>query len=569
MPSPVSRLPFQSKASEAERQRLGSMLERQGLITPIQLEYALQKQEVEKGRLGGILVDNGLVLEHDVAKAIADQRGIDFVPAADLPQPEGGVLALFNRELCLANRFLPWRKTDRGLQVLLGDSDPDDIARLVQQRCDLPTQFVQTENSRLIQQIRQCYYFAQNPVEKLVRREIDVLAADVDNVATPARLLDHLLHLAIRERATDIHLAPAAKSWHVLFRIDGILRPMLAFPPALGRLLTFIKINSQMDSSEQRKPQDGSFHTVILDKPYTVRISTLVSEAGERMVLRLLPERGDMSGLLQLGYRQQDVNLLQRIFERPSGLVLITGPTGSGKSTTLHAALRMQSLIERNVLTVEDPVEYRVPGACQTEVNRRAGYDFGSALRNFLRHDPDVMLIGEIRDGETARAAVESAATGHLVLSTLHVANVFGVLPRLRPFGLSAQEIADNLVAIISQRLVRRVCPHCAQSQIFDQAAKDWLGEHHKGPGKLGAGCDTCRGTGYLGRVPLYEILQLNEAIVTAIVDDRGREALQRTARENGFQPMQEMARMLVAEGQTTIEEILRVLGDAPREGAA
>ncbi|MCK7593791.1 GspE/PulE family protein [Pseudomarimonas salicorniae] len=566
MATPVSRLPRQGADAASERPRLGRMLKDLGLLTATQLEYALQKQEVEQDRIGNILVGNGLVLEHDVAKVIAEQRGIPFVPASDLPQPDAGVLALFNRELCLANRFLPWRKGERGLEVLLGDSDPEEIGRLVMQRCDLPAVFHQTENSRLIQQIRQCYYFAQNPVEKLVRREIQLLASDVDNVATPARLLDHLLHFAIRERATDIHIAPSAKSWHVLFRIDGILRPMLAFPPALARLLTFVKINSQMDISEQRKPQDGSFHTVILDKPYTVRISTLVSEAGERMVLRLLPERGDMSGLLQLGYRKQDVSLLQRIFERPSGLVLITGPTGSGKSTTLHAALRMQSLIERNVLTVEDPVEYRVPGACQTEVNRRAGYDFGSALRNFLRHDPDVMLIGEIRDGETARAAVESAATGHLVLSTLHVANVFGVIPRLRPFGLGAQEIADNLVAIISQRLVRRVCPHCAQPQLFDQSTKEWLGEHHKGPGRMGAGCDACRGTGYLGRVPVYEILQVSQAIVTAIVDEQGRETLLRTARESGFQPMQEMARQLVADGQTTHEEIVRVLGEAAAE---
>lgn len=568
MATPATQLP-DPNAEPGERALLGRMLQDLGLLSSTQLEYALQKQEVERERIGNILIGHGLVLEHDVARVIAEQRRLPFVPAADLPQPDPGVLALFNRELCLAHRFLPWRRNGKQLDVLLGDADPEEIARLVLQRCDLRANFHQTENSRLIQQIRQCYYFAQNPIEKLVRREIQILAEDVDNVATPARLLDHLLHFAIRERATDIHLAPSEKSWHVLFRVDGILRPMLAFPPSLARLLTYIKISSQMDISEQRKPQDGSFHTTILDRPYTVRISTLVSEAGERMVLRLLPERSDMSGLLQLGYRPDDVKHLQQIFERPSGLVLITGPTGSGKSTTLHAALRMQSLIERNVLTVEDPVEYRVPGACQTEVNRRAGYDFDSALRNFLRHDPDVMLIGEIRDGETARAAVESAATGHLVLSTLHVANVFGVIPRLRPFGLSPQEIADNLVAIISQRLVRRVCPHCAQPQPFEAGVLHWLGEHHAGPGRIGAGCAACRGTGYLGRLPVYEILQVSEALVGAIVDGQPRETLQRLARENGYRPMQEMARQLVAEGLTTHEEVVRVLGEAAMEKAA
>ena len=205
-----------------------------------------------------------------------------------------------------------------------------------------------------------------------------------------------------------------------------------------------------------------------------------------------------------------------------------------------------------------------MPGACQTEVNRRAGYTFGTALRHFLRHDPDVMLIGEIRDSETAQAALESAATGHLVLSTLHVSNVFGVVPRLRPLGLGAQEIADNLVAVVNQRLVRRNCPRCSVSNPFSDNEQLWLGVHHRGPGRRGAGCDACRHTGYLGRVPVYEVLVINDALANTIADDQGREAFHRMALESGYTPMAEMARMMVAAGTTTPEEILRVVGDGP-----
>ncbi|WP_219905118.1 GspE/PulE family protein [Pseudothauera lacus] len=563
MDSPTSPAPaLRSSANPASR--LGDLLRDAGLLSPVQLAYALQKQAVEGQRLGSLLVQHGLALEYDVAKVLAEQRHTEFVHADDLPAPDPAVLALFNNELCLSRGFLPLQRSSRGIQVLLGDGDPVAIAELVNQRCGLPCHFVQGEFTRVAQLTRQSYYFAQNPVEDLIRREVKVLGEDIDHAYSPERLLDLLLHLAVRERATDVHITPSATSLHVLLRIDGVLRPMLAMPAMLARTMVFVKLTAEMDISEQRRPQDGSFQTTVLDMPYTVRVSTIVTEHGERMVLRLLPERSDLTGLAQLGFRVEDVSILKRVFDRPAGLVLVTGPTGSGKSTTLHAALRLQSLIERNVLTVEDPIEYRVPGAGQTEVNRRAGYEFGTALRHFLRHDPDVMLIGEIRDGETAQAAIESAATGHLVLSTLHVSSVFGVVPRLRPLGLDAQSIADNLVAVINQRLVRRNCPVCSTAAAPDAATAAWLADYPDATPKRGRGCDTCRGTGYLGRLPAYEILLVEQAMAHAIADGCGREAIHRLAFENGFRPMIEMARWMVAQGRTTPEEVRRVVGEGP-----
>lgn len=565
-----SALGSRPDAAKAQPMPLGQILLSRGMLNAAQLEYALQKHAVEnagseKRRLGSLLIKHGLASESDIVRVLAELHGTRFVSIDTLPAPDPQVLALFNRELCLLRAFLPMRRLDNALEVLIGDADRDAVSQLVLQRCGLRCTFLQGEFTRVSQLIRHTYYFAQNPIESLLEREIRRIAADADHAYSPEKLLDYLLHLAVRERTTDIHIAPAEGSIHVLFRVDGVLRPMLAMHPSLHRLLGFIKLAAEMDISEQRRPQDGSFRISILDSSLTVRVSTLISDMGERMVLRLLPEHSDLSGLGELGFFSEDVAALERMFAKPAGLVLITGPTGSGKSSSLHAALRMQSLIERNVLTVEDPIEYRVPGACQTEVNRRSGYEFGSALRHFLRHDPDVILLGEMRDAETAQAAIEAAATGHLVLSTLHVSGVFGVAPRLRPLGLEAQVIADNLLAVVNQRLVRQNCPFCSEDVAFTAAERTWLGiEDEHACGRRGAGCDRCRGSGYYGRLPVYEILVLDNAIANAIADDSGREAVRNLAYGSGFTDMVSLAKRRVMMGQTTATEVLRVVGDGP-----
>ncbi len=557
-------------AAKAQPMPLGQILLSRGMLNTAQLEYAVQKHAVEnagseKRRLGSLLIKHGLASESDIVRVLAELHGTRFVSIDTLPDPDPQVLALFNRELCLLRAFLPLRRLDNALEVLIGDADRDAVSQLVLQRCGLRCTFLQGEFTRVSQLIRHTYYFAQNPIESLLAREIRRISADADHAYSPEKLLDYLLHLAVRERTTDIHLAPTEDSIHVLFRVDGVLRPMLAMHPSLQRLLGFIKLAAEMDISEQRRPQDGSFRISILDSALTVRVSTLISDMGERMVLRLLPEHSDLSGLGELGFFSEDVAALERMFAKPAGLVLITGPTGSGKSSSLHAALRMQSLIERNVLTVEDPIEYRVPGACQTEVNRRSGYEFGSALRHFLRHDPDVILLGEMRDAETAQAAIEAAATGHLVLSTLHVSGVFGVVPRLRPLGLEAQVIADNLLAVVNQRLVRQNCPFCSEDVAFTTAERAWLGtEDTHACGRRGSGCDRCRGSGYYGRLPVYEILVLDNAIANAIADDSGREAVRNLAYGSGFTDMVSLAKRRVLMGQTTAAEVLRVVGDGP-----
>jgi type II secretory ATPase GspE/PulE/Tfp pilus assembly ATPase PilB-like protein len=545
---------------------LGAILVKRGLLNDAQLLYAMQKRSVENQLMGRLLIQNGLVNESDVVQALADVKSVEFVDLDTLPEPDPQVLAMFNRDMCLTQNFLPLRRLGTELEVLLGDADPVAISQFIMQRAGMRCKFLMGNFSQVLRLIRHSYYFSQNPLESLVDREVRRLHDDNDHAYSPAKILDYLLHLAVRERTTDIHITSSPHSLHVLFRIDGVLRPMMALPTSLTRLLGFIKLESEMDISEQRRPQDGSFRTTVLDASLTVRTSTIITEHGERVVMRLLLENNDQSGLAALGVFAEDIALLERTFAKPSGLVLITGPTGSGKSSTLHAALRMQSLIERNVLTVEDPLEYRVPGAGQTEVNRRAGYDFSTALRHFLRHDPDVILLGEMRDAETAQAALEAAATGHLVLSTLHVTSVFGVVPRLRPMNLLPQVIAENLLLIVNQRLVRQICMFCTEPHEFTHAECKWLDVPHGSMGQRGRGCDRCRNTGYRGRLPVYEMLVIDEKLANAIADDAGRECLRNLAYDQGFRNIAQLAKRRVILGQTTSDEVFRVVGDGPVE---
>jgi general secretion pathway protein E len=555
------------QAGEETRLGLGDRLVRAGVVAREAIEYVLQKQKIENQPLGRLLVDLGFASAKEVARQLAAQRGIPFVELGEMPEPDVHVAGAFNRALCVTHGFLPLRELPDGVEVLLGDARPEQVAELVQRKLGRPCRFLQGEFDRVAQAIHQYYYFADNPPDRLIDAEIRKLQADVDRAYSPQKLLDHILHLAVRERATDVHLAPTANSRSVLLRVDGVLRPVFALSPALDRLIVYVKLQADMDASEQRLPQDGSFTTKVLEQQYTVRVSTLISEFGERMVMRLLPERASLDKLEDLGFWPEDVAVMRRVFSRPHGLILMTGPTGSGKSTTLHAALRMQPLIERNVLTVEDPVEYRVPVACQTEVNRRAGYEFANAMRHFLRHDPDIILVGEIRDAETARAALDASSTGHLVLSTLHVGGIFGVVPRLKLLGVDTETLAENLVAVVNQRLVRKICPHCVTQVPPTLPERQWLALQGLSESDMPAliarprGCGHCRHTGYLGRLPVYEVLEVSRSMADAIARDASRAELREEALAAGLVPILLQARRRVLAGQTTVEEIERTVG--------
>jgi general secretion pathway protein E len=553
-----------AETTPSQPKRLGELVFEQGIVNAAELDFVLQKQAVEEVRLGNLLVSLGLATQKDVARLLAYQRGhsAEYLDRDVFPEPDPGVAKPFNQTICLTHGFLPLQREEGALTVMLGDGDPEGVARLVRRRTGWEPRFLQGEFARVAQAIRQHFFFAENPPEKVIGREIRQLERDVDRVYSPENLLGYILTLAVRERATDIHLTASPGSRHVLFRIDGVLRPMFAISEVGDRVTSYVKLCSEMDIAEQRLPQDGSFSRVILDQPYTIRVSTIIAEYGERMVMRLLPERNNLDKLSDLGVIAEDVAELKRLFSRPQGMILLTGPTGSGKSTTLHAALRMQQVIERNVLTVEDPVEYRVPAVGQTEVNPRAGYDFSNALRHFLRHDPDIILLGEIRDAATAQAATDASSTGHLVLSTLHVGSIFGVVPRLKLLGVNVETIAENLMGVINQRLVRRNCPLCVQPTSPSEAEREWLGLSAGDTVYQGVGCERCRHTGYLGRMPVYEMLLPDQRIADAIALDASRGELRALCEEAGMRTIVESGRQRVLDGETSVEELQRTIGE-------
>jgi general secretion pathway protein E/type IV pilus assembly protein PilB len=320
-------------------------------------------------------------------------------------------------------------------------------------------------------------------------------------------------------------------------------------------------MKAEIDIAEQRLPQDGRFSEKILSNDYDFRVSTIVTEFGENVVIRILPLSTSVMGLSQLGFYDEDVKLAEEIFKEPSGIVLLTGPTGSGKSTTLFAGIRCLDLMKQNVVTVENPIEYRIPLLRQTQVNEKAGYTFSNAIRYFLRHDPDVILVGEIRDHETAETAVSASTTGHLVLSTLHTNSAIGSISRLKDLGVNSFLIADSLLGIVSQRLIRRICPNCKESYSPTLEEKTYLGESSIETLYRGKGCDVCAGTGYLGRTLVYEILKVDQGLAMLIDNNKPLDIIVKYALDQGFVSIFNVCSRKVKEGITTVEECKRVLG--------
>lgn len=545
----------------SQRMRLGSYFLMAGLISPDQLEMALQKQKISNERLGALLLRLGLVSEFDLARMLARQAAIPYRNIDEMEKPEPSVLRRFNQQYCLNKAFLPVSIDGDVLLVAIGNADHQEVEQAVRSRTGLRCHIVQCEFSKLLQAIRQHYYFADHPVSELLELEIRRLARDNEQVLLADKLIDHLFHLAVKQNTSDIHIQPEERTIHISFRIDGVLHPIVALPSSLRRLITTIKMQAGMDISDSLRPQDGSYSVSILETPYDVRVSSLITDFGENLVLRLLPSGMQVKGLNQLGFYEGDLELIHQLFASPHGILLMTGPTGSGKSTTLHAGLRGIGMQGKNIVTVEDPIEYKLPVIRQTEVNRKAGYQFDTAIRHFLRHDPDVMLVGEIRDAETAKAAITAAETGHLVLSTLHVNNFLGVVPRLQALGMGGDMIANSLIGVINQRLARRICSVCKESYVPGPAELRHFGDHVPTFLFRGTGCDQCLGTGFSGRVAIYEVVRISEAMAQHIASGVRRAELANLVKQEGAISIVQVGLRRVLEGDTTLDELARLLG--------
>jgi type II secretory ATPase GspE/PulE/Tfp pilus assembly ATPase PilB-like protein len=539
---------------------LGVVLKEKGLVTDEYIGYALQEQKITREKIGEILERLGFVTENDIVVALSQQSGVPYIDV-DAILPEENVLKLFNKKLCLNNTFLPFRKTDNLLEIAAHNLIDEKLGQTISRQTGLLPKFYISERKKIIRAINKFYYFLENPVEKLIEKEVYLLSQGEEMARGFDNLIKHILHLSVKMRATDIHIKPMKLSTSISFRIDGVLTSVLSLPVELNRIVSSLKMKADMDIAEQRLPQDGRFSATILNNNFDFRVSTIVSPMGESMVLRILPMESSVMGLEQLGFFKEHIQTIEKMFNEPFGIILITGPTGSGKSTTLFSGIRRLNLLQKNTITVEEPIEFDIPLLRQTQVNEKAGYTFANAIRYFLRHDPDVILVGEVRDSETAATAATAATTGHLVLSTMHTNSAIGTIPRLMDLGIRPFLIADSLVGVVSQRLVRKICNGCKTSYVPSEQEKIYLKDTGIETLYKGKGCELCGGTGYFERTLVYELLLIDQNLSQLIEKGADLSMIVETAKATGFEDIFEISRNKVKQGITTTEEAVRALG--------
>ncbi|MGC9017467.1 MAG: GspE/PulE family protein [Caldimicrobium sp.] len=544
-----------------QRKPIGEILKEKGLITEDYLKFALLEQKATGERLGEVLVRVGIVTDLEIAQALAEQAGLPFLDLSTLT-PEIKALESIPFNFAKNNLVLPIALENRTLSVAIADPFNQHLMSAVQRIAGKNISFYVSGTQSLAKAIEKFYYFKEHSIEDELNGLLERLKMNPNMDFDVEELLNNLLILGIQKRATDLHLIPTQRSLQVFYRVDGILDPAIVFPyPVFRRLINVLKIRSQLDIAETRRPQDGRMSFTFLESKYDLRVATAPTSFGETAVIRYLPTGAQVQNLEYLGFDPEEIKLIDEIISQPYGMFLITGPTGSGKSTTLFAALRRINLLEKNVLTAEDPIEYLLPLARQTQVNDEIGYTFARAIRAFLRLDPDVILVGEVRDEETATMAVRAALTGHLFLSTLHTNDAISSLFRLKDMGIKPDLISSALKGVIAQRLVRKICPYCKEpyhppSQLLEYYELPKDREYFRGKG-----CFQCGGKGYLGRTVVCEIFFVDEELSKLIGEDPPLSVIYDLAKKKGMKFLKEDAKDKVLAGITTLEEIKRVVG--------
>ncbi len=541
---------------------LGALLKEEGLITEEQLQFALTEQKATGERLGECLKRLGIITDSELAQVLAKQTDLPYIDLKSFT-PVAEVLKFLPAHLASSHSILPLRLTDKEIEVAVADPYDLELPQIIIRATGRqPRLYVASENE-IKKLVERYYYLIEHPIDEEISNIIALMGQKPNIETDITRLTELILTSAVIHRATDIHITPSDKTCRIFFRIDGISEPRYIFPGSIhSKIVTHLKVQARMDISEQRRPQDGRMSFEFLSDSFDVRVSTVKSNFGENMVLRLLPSRGEsLLNLEQLGFDEEQFEKIEALFAKPHGIVLVTGPTGSGKTTTLYAALRRQNAIEKNIVTVEDPIEYQFLMIRQTQVNEKAGYTFAAALRTFLRQDPDVILVGEIRDSETAQLAVRAAITGHLVLSTLHTNSAIGAVARLKDLGLSSYLLSTALSGILAQRLMRKLCPYCKEPY----NPTDEEREKYKLPQDIqlykAGTCPQCRNTGYMGRTIVAEILDFSDEMLKMIAREEPISEILNQALKEGFVSLKEHALKKVLNGETSLEEMKRVVG--------
>lgn len=552
---------------------MGDVLMSRGLIDQNQLNMALKEQK-EKGRmLGEMLVELGYVTQEKINDILCEMLNIEFIDL-QVEEPEENVRDLIPEEVMRKYTLVPMRydKNNAGvIQVAMADPmnilAMDDIniitgkqvAPYLANASDIRAYFDRVFGKKQAQNIAEMYKKEQGLVQEESEEE-KLRKEDVEN-APIVQLVNSIIEQAARQRASDIHIEPFEESIRVRYRVDGVLREVIEYDKSLlGAITARLKIMSGMDISEKRKPQDGRITIIVDNREYDIRVSNLPTVYGEKVVMRLASKEGFKKQKSDLGLTPADLVKFDNILKNPHGIILVTGPTGSGKSTTLYTALSSLNSEEVNIITVEDPVEANIDGINQVQVNNKADMTFANALRSILRQDPDIIMIGEIRDSETAEIAVRASITGHLVVSTLHTNSTANSISRLADMGVEPYLIADSLVGIIAQRLVRRLC-ECKKPRLATAEEKEELAVDPSEDIVLyePCGCKMCDNTGYKGRIGIYEIMTITPKIKSMIARGKSADEIKEQAIEEGMSTLKASAAKYVLDGTTSMSEMVKV----------
>lgn len=555
--------------------RLGDVLVQNGVITEEDLQRGLERQKGSGRKLGETLVDEGITTEENIARALSKQFHYDMVDLQNTEIPQE-ILDLVPANVLKKHRAIPFEYSPDNMNVLrVAMSDPMDIgamddiniitnlqvepvvATMGSVMLALDNYYGQAEVNSALEE------YTREKESQIVEQE-DMYSEDVNN-SPIVQLVKGMIDQAVRQRASDIHIEPMERQVRIRYRIDGALYEKAVYSiRLLPAIVARVKIIGGMDISEKRKPQDGRITQIVDRREFDIRVSILPTVYGEKIVMRLTSKNALTKEKSQLGLKADELKKFDHILKHPHGILLVTGPTGSGKSTTLYTALSELNKEDVNIITVEDPVEANIDGINQVQVNTKANLTFASALRSILRQDPDIIMIGEIRDQETASIAVQASITGHLVVSTLHTNSAASTITRLADMGIEPYLIADSTIGVIAQRLVRRLCPECKRKKKADAEELELLQMEPDADVMIyePCGCPRCDGTGFKGRIGVYEIMEVSQPLKSIISKGGTAEDIKNKALEEGMSTLRMSATRYVLDGITSVQEMMRVSFD-------
>lgn len=556
-----------------KQQQTIDLLVKKGILDNNQVSLAMEESKKTGMPIEKALEKLGFISETEIVQVLADSLGIPFMDLSDY-LIDSEVIKLVPETIAKKHKTVPLFKIGDSLTVAM--VDPQDVSAIDEIRKKSKMDAIEPvlSTADMIQRVIDQYYGAIGNAEELVKgltkEKLEEKAkgrkglAGLTEETSIIKLVNLIIMQAVKDRASDIHIEPEEDKVRIRYRIDGILYEVQNIPKHLqSALASRVKVMAEMDIAEMRKPQDGRIQLKMESKNLDLRVSSFPTIQGENLVLRILDKSSVLLGLAELGFSNKDLKNFDKVIRQPNGIILVTGPTGSGKTTTLYAALSTINSMEKNIITIEDPVEYEIPLIRQTQVNPKAGLTFANGLRSILRQDPDIVMVGEIRDKETAEIAIRASLTGHLVFSTLHTNDAASALTRLLNMGIEPFLVSSSVVAILAQRLVRVICPKCKEKYIPSKEVLKDLKLTQKAEFYRGKGCMKCKNTGFVGRIGIYELLVINEEIKNMVTAKKSANDIKKMAISLGMSTLFDDGLEKLKNGATTVEEVLRVVEEA------